>query len=224
MGDEEDEDADDPSCDMHLVSLANGLALSFVERKKDKKVINYLPAFRKPYDDLKKMIKYLFDNKSKRYPAYQTMLRKQGEEVFRVPLPNSTRVGGVWLLIQGALRSKHTLAFYAAKNSQFMKVTISQDKWVLMAQFEGIMRSGMRLCFEKQGDRVEINGELVLALIMTKINFAYEDTYDVVDVMDESKEWRASSAFKDLPVVKMTTNPERAQKEGLPLMLERQSS
>jgi hypothetical protein len=103
-----------------------------------------------------------------------------------------------------------------------MKVTISQDIWVLMAQFEGIMRSGMRLCFEKQGDRVEINGESVLALIMTKINFAFEDTYDVVDVMDESKEWRASSsAFKDLPVVKMTTNPERARKdEGLPLMLE----
>ena len=54
-------DIPDGQCDMHLVTSATGLDLSFVERKLNGKVINYWAPFRDMYKLLLNWIKHFFD-------------------------------------------------------------------------------------------------------------------------------------------------------------------
>ena len=48
-------------CDMHLANLAAGIGLSLVERKQNKKVINYWNPFQDLYKFLKVAFKHIFD-------------------------------------------------------------------------------------------------------------------------------------------------------------------
>ena len=56
------------------------------------------------YIKLKKVIKYMFDKKNKRFVQYERVLKKLGQEVIRVLIPNKTRVAGALLIVQGSLR------------------------------------------------------------------------------------------------------------------------
>ncbi len=64
------------------------------------------------------------------------------------------------------------------------------------------MRPAKKLCFVSQNDRVEVAGEMVLTLIVLKVDYEYEKEYNVVDVhsSDQSKPTRN---FKDLPTKKI---------------------
>ncbi len=73
----------------------------------------------------------------------------------------------------------------------------------------------MNLCFDSQGDRPEIAGERVLALLLLMAEYKEEDEYYVVDV-DAIEEWDPTTQFKDLLKVKMTTNPQKPAMEGIP--------
>ena len=66
-----DEETKDGQFDMHLGALAAGLALSLVERRRDKKVINRWEPFMGLYIKLKKVVKYMFDKKNKRFVQYE---------------------------------------------------------------------------------------------------------------------------------------------------------
>ena len=50
------------------------------------------------------------------------------------------------------------------------------------------MRTRTSLFFESQGDCVEISGEMVLAVILLKVDYEDVDSYRVVDV-DSKEEW-----------------------------------
>ena len=56
---------------MHLGALFGGLALSLVELKVDKKVVNKWAPFLDLHKRLKDMCKYLLDKKNKCFPIYQ---------------------------------------------------------------------------------------------------------------------------------------------------------
>ncbi len=89
-------------------------------------------------------------------------------------------------MIQDALRSMHSLRYYAMKNEKFRKKFLSSRKqWRQIAQFEAIMYPAMRLCFDSQGNRPEIAGEMVLSVIQLKVEYLYTKEYDVVDVDDK---------------------------------------
>ena len=72
----------------------------------------------------------------------------------------------------------------------------------------------MILCFDSQGDRPEIAGEMILAVIELMIDYEDQAEYDVVDV--DADEWHSTTPFEDLPRIKMTTSSARAQAKGLP--------
>ena len=73
----------------------------------------------------------------------------------------------------------------------------------------------MAICFDSQGDCVEIAGEMVLVLIELKVNYECEDMYNVVDVNDYDK-WVATTPFRKLPWIQMTTNREMSIARNIP--------
>ena len=72
----------------------------------------------------------------------------------------------------------------------------------------------MILCFDSQGDRPEIAGEMILAVIELMIDYEDQAEYDVVDV--DADAWHSTTPFEDLPRIKMTTSSAWAQAKGLP--------
>ena len=200
---------------MHTAALAAGLALSLVERKVKKRVVNYWEPFQDLYKQLKTAIKYVFDKKNKRFKDYNDVIRKSGKLVIVVSLPNSTRVAGALILLQDSIRSLHSLCYYALKCEKFEALCLNRIQWKQLTQFEAVMNPAMRLCFDSQGDRPEIAGEMPLTVIHLKVGYQYQEVYDVVDV-DFVSEWVANIPFYQLPTIKMTTNPEKATKENIP--------
>ena len=59
-----------------------------------------------------------------------------------------------------------------------------------------------------KGDRVEIAGESVLALVRLKIEYEEEEVYEVVDT--DAVAWDAGTSFSSLPTIKMTPNTARS--------------
>jgi hypothetical protein len=208
------DDAPDGCCEMHLGALAAGLALSFVERRQDGKVINYWAPFRDSYKILLSGLKYVFDKQNKRYTAYQTFLASLSKPAIRVILPNSTRIAGVLLVIQHALRSMHALRLYASDCTALENKILTLAQWEQMAQFESVIRKAMYFCFDVQGNRVEIAGEMPLTLLVLWANYKYKKEYDVVDVNSKDK-WTADTSFDNLPRVKMTSSRAKAQQQNL---------
>ena len=199
---------------MHLAALAFGLALSLVERRVNSVVANKWSPFLNVYKSIKNIAKYVCDKKNKRYPKYQKALAGIFQDVFMIKLPNDTRVAGALLLIQDALRSLFALRYFATVNEGLDKMMIKPEQWRQLAQFEAIMRPGMKLCFDVQGDRPEIAGETVLALAILKSDFAEENIYKVVDV--DAAGWSADTPFNSLPMVEMTNDPNVSTLKNIP--------
>ena len=55
----------------------------------------------------------------------------------------------------------------------------------------------MALCFHSQQDRVEIAGEMVLALVELSANYQSHDVYKVVHVDGDA--WVTTTLFDDIP-------------------------
>ena len=52
----------------------------------------------------------------------------------------------------------HAMRLYALKCDKFEKLCLNHDQWRRLAQFELVMRPGVAICFDSQGDYVEIAG------------------------------------------------------------------
>ena len=195
-------------CDTHFLNLALGLALTFVERRENNKVINYWAQFRELYNVLKDAFKYLYDKKNKQFGHYKKVLNGSNHPVIRSSLPAKTRVAGAFLVHQDSLRSMHAWRFYANRCDKFERLCPIRAQWRNVAQYESVMRVGGNMCFQSQQDRVETSGEMVLAVVLLKANYVDQKVYDVVDV---DQEWKATTPFSELPRVQMTIDSELAQ-------------
>ena len=207
-------DIETGQCDMHLASLAFGLALSLVERRENGIVVNKWEPFLQLFKSVKAVAKYVCDKKNKRYPKYQEALSKINQTVFMINLPNDTRVAGALLMIQDTLRSMCALRYYASRCTALERIMIGREQWRQLAQFEAIMTPGMKLCFDVQGDRAEIAGETVLVLTMLKVDFEEQHVWSVVNV--DANGWNVSDPFHTLPMVKMTNSVDVSALEGIP--------
>ena len=89
---------------MHLASLALGLALSLVERQRDRQVINRWDPFQDLYKLLGFAMKHLFAKRGKaKFNDCVNVLEHISMKANRVSLPNKTRVGGAMLQFQSFL-------------------------------------------------------------------------------------------------------------------------
>ena len=210
-----DDEVPDGHCDMHLASLALGLALSLVERQRDRQVINRWDPFQDLYKLLGFAMKHLFAKRGKaKLKDYVDVLEHINMKANRVSLPNTTRVGGAMLQFQSFLRSLHGLRYYAEQRPIFFDKMLKRSQCRQVAEFEAIMRPSLNLCFSSQADRVEVAGEMVMVLVTMKLDYDDIKVYDVVDV--SGKEWDPSTAFVDLPRKKMTIDTAIAERKGIP--------
>lgn len=200
---------------MHMCALAAGEALSIVKRTSNKKQINYFAQFMDLYKIAKNAGKYVADKKNKRFTQFQEVLDEIKWVGFIPCIPNSTRVAGALLLIQDLLRLIHALDYFSCKCEKYKKLQLNRDQWRQLAQFESIMRPAMVICFDSQGDRPEIAGEMVLAIILIHANYKQERFYDVVDV-DRKGGWQPNKKFHELPRVRMTTDRNMSMKKNIP--------
>lgn len=199
FGEEEDE-APNGACDMHLTDLFAGLALSLVERRVDGKVVNKWAPFLDLHQKAKKMAKYVCDKKNKRYHQYEKALANKGG-VIMINLPNKTRIAGVLLMIEDCLRSVHSLRRYSLQCTNFYDYCLSPAEWQQLAEFYAVMSLAYSLSFHSQGDRPEVASEMFYRLSTTKLHYETTTTFEVVDL---EKDWPATTPFKDLPRKKMT--------------------
>ena len=200
---------------MHLAALALGLPLSLVQRRVNKKVVNYWAPFQELYLALKKAIKYVFDKKCRRLNDYREVLSFINVDGIIVGLPNHTRVGGAIILLQESLRSLHGLRYYATQRLAFSNLMPPMSHWRQLAEFEAIMRPAKRLCFDFQRDRVETGGEMILSLIDLQVDYDDMKIYDVVDV-DTATDWPPTELFDKLPRIKMTTDSKISSENNIP--------
>ena len=74
-----------------------------------------------------------------------TLKRLQNQKVIILGIPNSTRVAGPFIMIQGTLRSMNALRQHALAYSKFKKKVLNMDHWAQLAQFEAVTRQAMLL-------------------------------------------------------------------------------
>ena len=208
------EDVEDGFCDMHLGALAGALPLSLIERKVDKKVVNKWPPFLDRHKALKDMCTYLFGKKEKRYPDYVKVLTNANMPVIMVDLPVHTRVAGVLLMFQSAIRSMFGIRYYATRKPAFESKCLSLEEWKQIVQFEAVMRKAFLFCFDTQGDRPEVASESLLAIMELRIKYEYGKEWDVVDI--EASPWDPNTKFEDLPRVTMSSSSSVAERKNLP--------
>ena len=133
---------------MHLAALSLGLALSFVERRENNKVVNYWAPFRDLYKKAEKLATAVFGTKNKtQYDDYKKTLKAKGMDVIHCRLPNKTRVAGCHLLMTDLLRSKFALCYYASQEPKIASLNLSQEEWNQLAEFAAVMDRAVKLCF-----------------------------------------------------------------------------
>jgi uncharacterized protein YcgL (UPF0745 family) len=200
---------------MHIANLNLGPALSLVERRSNNVVVNQWDPFQRLYKALKEMVTYLFGKKSKtRFTDYEKVLKREGQPVFIIDLPNDTRVAGAYKLIQASLRQAFTLQFFAQQNKNFAAKFLNKGDWKQLAQFEAIMAPSAVFCFTSQSDRVEASGEIVIELLRLKDIYDNEEVFDVVD-MNVREDWSADTKFDDIPRTLMATTQEVADVQNI---------
>ena len=128
---------------------------------------------------------------AKRFPNYRQVLCKISQPVIMVSLLNIIRVAGALLLLQDALCLIYAMGYYATKCAAFENKCPSHVKWRQPTQFEAVIRPAVVLCFYSLGDRVVIAAEMALTLLKFKMDYEYDDVYDVVDI-DSIDKWTAS--------------------------------
>ena len=90
-------------------------------------------------------------------------------------------------------------------------------EWKIFAEFEAITRKAHELCFIVQGNRPEIAAKLIVLPTLLKIHYEEGNVFYVIDTSCE-KLWPATTPFKDLPCVKMTTCSANVARKNIPSM------
>ena len=98
-----------------------------------------------------------------------------------ITLSNTTRVAGALLLIQDSIQSMHALCHYITKSGNFEPKNLTHAEWKQVVKFEAIMRRAHLLCFDSQGDHMEVATEMILQLALLKVHYEEDTMYDVVD-------------------------------------------
>jgi hypothetical protein len=196
---------------MHKAALLLALALSLVKRVENGAVVNRWEPFQDLYKCLKDSMTYIFGKQTKRFADFEKLC-KSIDHCFVARLPNDTRVAGCWNLMKDSLRLMFMLTHFGNKNKEFLEKSLSKLQWEQLAQFEAIISSCGKLCFNSQSNRVECGGEMVLELALLKDGYDHDETYGVVDVGVNF--WSAKTPFDSLPRVKMAISEEVAEKMG----------
>ena len=93
----------------------------------------------------------------------------------------------------------------------FLSTKCCEREWRQLAQFEAVRRPATCLCFSSRGDCVEVAGEIVLTVILLKVYYNNDNTYDIVD-MNCKNEWHADIPFNALRKIMMRMIGKRHRK------------
>ena len=134
-----------------------------------------------------------------------------------ITIPNTTCVAGALLLVQDTIPSMYALCFYVTKRGSFGSKNLLLWEWKQVTEFGAIMRKAHEICFIAQGNYVEVSTEMILLLTLVKVHYKEGSEFDGIDTSCE-KDWPATTTFKDLPRVKITTCRRKAMRKNIHLM------
>lgn len=189
-------------CGMHSTELLMKHALGLVTRKKGNKVVDCFPEGLELIKRVHSSHSFIMDKKAKsRFYELKNLSRSMFNcEAKVLEIPNKTRVGGTHRMFESALKSKQLILIAQTNSSfsdKFSKVALKQADFMLIAEFEAVLKPVKCLALEHQKDKV---GWIAFSWLNTvaakKKLFGDNARYAVVDV---TQIWKPDISMDKIP-------------------------
>lgn len=222
------------SCDMHKGSLVVNHASGFLVRKKKKAVVDSFPECVDFRNKVRQMVQYVCDQKSKdRFKRYSAIVKEKMKcDVIHMPVPNSTRTNGVFIMYEAVLRSYWALLnfnmFLPKTEEAFGPLYLTRDQWAQLAEYTAVYYPVKQFLTRIQSDNFGVLslGRVYLGLMLDKLyptvdkgnifqlNFE-RMRLNVVDVFDGKKQWFPSDNYTAIPKITMAYIPGCSHKKTM---------
>ena len=156
-------------CDMHKAELVLKHATGLVQRYQNRILIDSNDSFCDLWSVFKKFASWLTSSKAPhRWERLKDGVKKFGGKIVLIPLPNDTRVGGLVLSIHNLFRDKPCMDEYCKtatlSDPNFKKRYPSEDEWLQLAQYEGILTNIKMVAMKLQTDDPGSNSASLLEI------------------------------------------------------------
>ena len=147
---------------MHSHELVVVHALGLKTRSKNKVITDAFEVGRQLRDKVKTLLSTVMNKKSKkRYQTYKKYcLDNLRWETNRFVIPNDTRMSGVVLMFESALRSKKCLSMYTLNSRDaglYEAMVLKDEDWMAINEFYSILIMTRQLTISCQSDAVDNN-------------------------------------------------------------------
>lgn len=207
------------TCLMHRGSLAINHAGGFLTRSKSGAITDSFPQCSKFRRNVHDMVSYLMDRKAKdRWKRYSAAVNTSYKcDPIIIPTPNKTRVNGVSLMYDAAIRSCHSIRAFQARCSGtdplFLQSCLTGKEWSQLAEYCAVFRILSKFLMSIQSDDY---GYISLSRVL--LGDMLEDLYSpsegdrifqpifrsmtlqVADV--NGSDWSPRVVYKDIPKVR----------------------
>ena len=164
------------------------------------------------WQEFKQFASWLTSSRApQRFQDFRGSCLRMGLKVISIPLPNDTRVQGLIMTIQALMRCKWAMDHYVAltikSDAKFKKRYPEEDKWELLAQYEGILTPLKQVAFSLQSDEPGASSAALLEIYCsyftaTTMCYKLSDKYGGVACLTIKKgserQWDARTAIDDL--------------------------
>jgi hypothetical protein len=153
---------------------------------------------------VKAWLSKIMDKKSKtRFNKYKDYCKSRlGIDVLRFKLPNETRVAGVYLMYQSALRSRKTLIQYSnnsAEAIQYNDIKLSELEWDQLAETYAILHIAHTLAMQSQQDSADSNCFSYFQVATARYAICKQP---IIKMLDMTTMWDPCTEISKLPMIK----------------------
>jgi hypothetical protein len=155
-------------------------------------------------DRVKTWLSRIMDKKSKtRFNKYKDFCKSRlGVDVIRFALPNDTRVGGVSLMYESALRSRKTLIQYCNNSAEAMQydgLKLTELEWIRLAESYAILSIAHSLAMLSQQESADSNCFSYFQVASARYAICKQPT---IKVFDMSVLWDPVTELDKIPTTK----------------------
>jgi hypothetical protein len=155
-------------------------------------------------DRVKTWLRRIMDKKSKTwFNKYKDFCKSRlGVDVIRFALPNDTRVGGVSLMYESALRSRNTLIQYCNNSAEAMQydgLKLTELEWIQLAETYAILNIAHSLAMLSQQESADSNCFSYFQVASARYAICKQPT---IKVFDMSVLWDPVTELDKIPTTK----------------------
>eukprot|EP00171_Calliarthron_tuberculosum_P005324 IDg5324t1 len=172
------------TCAMHQVDLVMEHATGIVTRRQRNEVVDAFEACEVVRKKVHKTARWLIENKSKkRFAMYHDCCLEYGRHALKIPVPNSTRVAGTWLMYNGIVRARWNLKrFWYDSTSD---PSLSNKTLIVVAELEAVLFLVARFSRLVQTEKQCLLSYSFLHIFITLISYIKSRKWWVARVGDE---------------------------------------